>query len=367
MPDVPGLTYGTYLQLQRLLGAQLPPDLAKQSGASPDATRELLHHDEMLFIVVHQIYELWFKLILHELTYARDLLGRSVQGSGGRAERVPERNVPTVCASIERVNEIFRVATAQWRVIETMHPVHFLQFRDAITPASGFQSVQFREMELLAGLTQSTREGQGGGSYALQLSAGERAKLENRTSAMTLKDALLDWLRRTPIDQAYPKFAEDYAAAFDRYVDDQIALQARNPHATEAERTAARLRFDALRKSIREYFFSASSEENQAHHAFMFIATYREEPLLRWPSVLLDRLIEFEQSFREFRFRHARMVERMIGSRTGTGGSPGLAYLEQTTSYRIFGNLLEARNFLIARHYLADVPHPEVLRFRFGE
>src|SRR5262245_2735345 len=144
-----GLTYGAYLQLERLLGAQRPPDSSK--AAAPGATRDLLHHDEMLFVVVHQIYELWFKQVLHELAYARDLLGRA-QNGGGRAERVPERVVPTVVATIERVNEIFRIATAQWRVIETMNPAHFLQFRDAITPASGFQSVQFREMETLAGL-----------------------------------------------------------------------------------------------------------------------------------------------------------------------------------------------------------------------
>jgi tryptophan 2,3-dioxygenase len=358
------ITYGTYLQLDRLLGAQLPPDLEK-AATTPIATRELLHHDEMLFIVVHQIYELWFKLILHELSFARDLLGRTADG--GKSERVPERVVPTVVSTIERVNEIFRVATAQWRVIETMQPAHFLQFRDAITPASGFQSVQFREMELLAGLAQTQRDGQIWGSYALQLAPEERERVEKRASSMTLKGALMDWLRRTPIEQAYPKFAEDYAAAFDRYVNDQIALQEKNPHATAGERAAGRQRLEALEAAIRAYFFGPDPSETNAHRAFMFIATYREEPLLRWPSVLLDRLIEFEQSFREFRFRHARMVERMIGARTGTGGSPGLAYLEHTTSYRIFGNLLEARNFLIARSYLADVPNPEVLRFRFGD
>jgi tryptophan 2,3-dioxygenase len=367
MPEVPTITYGTYLQLDRLLGAQLPPDLAK-AVAEPGALRKHLHHDEMVFIVVHQAFELWFKLVLHELSYARDLLGRiALAGETSRSERVPERDVPVVVATIERVNEVFRIATQQFRVIETMHPAHFLQFRDAITPASGFQSVQFREMEVLAGLPEAQREGQGGGSYALQLDARERARLEKRIADMTLKAALMDWLRRTPIEQAYPRFAEDYAAAFDRYVDEQIALQARNPHTTAPERAAAKVRFDALKAAMREYFFGPRAEEIKAHRAFMFITTYREEPLLRWPSLLLDRLVEFEQNFREFRFRHARMVERMIGSRTGTGGSPGLAYLDQTASYRIFGNLLEARNFLIARTWLGDVPHPEVLRFRFGD
>jgi tryptophan 2,3-dioxygenase len=363
MPEPRSFSYGAYLQLDRLLGAQAPP---AREGAERGATRELLHHDEMLFVVVHQVYELWFKLVLHELSFARDLLGRAEQPGGGRAERVPERVIPTVVATIERVNEIFRVATAQWRVIETMNPAHFLQFRDAISPASGFQSVQFREMETLAGLSDDRRD-QGWGSLKLQLSDRERAAIEARTRQMSLKGALMDWLRRTPIEQAYPEFANDYASAFDRYVSDQIALQDANPHATEPERAAARRGLETLKTEIRSYFFGPAGEQNKAHQAFMFIAAYREEPLLRWPSVLLDRLVEFEQSFREFRFRHARMVERMIGTRTGTGGSPGLAYLEQTTSYRIFGNLLEARNFLIARHYLPSVPHPEVLRFRFGE
>jgi tryptophan 2,3-dioxygenase len=364
MAGTKSLTYGTYLQLDRLLGAQSPPDLARGAGA----TREVLHHDEMLFIVVHQVYELWFKLVLHELSFARDLLGRiAAPGAGERAERVPERTVPTVVATIERVNEIFRVAVSQFRVIETMHPAHFLQFRDAISPASGFQSVQFRETEILAGLTEAHREAQGGGSYALHLDLAERTRIEERAGAMTLKGALMDWLRRTPIEQAHPKFAEDYADAYDRYVDEQIALQARNPHTSDAERASAKARFGVLKAAMRQYFFGPDADENRAHRAFLFITTYREEPLLRWPSVLLDRLVEFEQNFREFRFRHARMVERMIGARIGTGGSPGLAYLDQTAAYRIFGNLLEARNFLISRTCLADVPHPEVLRFRFGE
>jgi tryptophan 2,3-dioxygenase len=360
----PTLTYGAYLQLDRLLGAQNPPDLAREPGA----TRPHLHHDEMLFVVVHQAFELWFKLMLHELTFARDLLGRVGVGNGaGRAERVPEKTIPTIVATVERVNEILRVATSQFRVIETMHPAHFLQFRDAISPASGFQSVQFREMETIAGLEPGEREGQSAGPYLDHLAPAERAPVERRLGEMTLKAALMDWLRRTPIEQAYPRFAEEYAAAFDRYVDEQIGLQDRNPHANEAVRAAARRRFEELKSAMRRYFFGQDQEENLSHRAFLFITTYREEPLLRWPSLLLDRLVEFEQSFREFRFRHARMVERMIGSRTGTGGSPGLAYLEQTTSYRIFGNLLEARNFLIARSWLGEVPKPDVLRFRFGE
>jgi hypothetical protein len=136
---------------------------------------------------------------------------------------------------------------------------------------------------------------------------------------------------------------------------------------TDAERAAARPRFEAQRKAIRDYLFDGTPSELKARRAFMFITTYRDEPLLRWPSTLLDGLVEFEQGFRMFRFRHARMVERMIGARTGTGGSPGLSYLEQTTAYRIFGNLLEARNFLVARRLLPLPTKTQMLRFNFGK
>ncbi len=360
-------TYGTYLQLQKLLSAQRPPDYARLAPGDPadTATRDLLHHDEHLFIVVHQVFELWFNLILHELDFARDLLGRTQVAS--RTETVAERDIPNIVATVERVNEILRIGATNFRVIETMHPINFLHFRDAISPASGFQSFQFRELEILAGLPEAHRERAGGGSYSLYLNAEDRARLERRLKEMTLKDALLDWLRRTPIEKAYPNFAPDFIAAFDRYADEQIAVQEGNPHLTPGEHALATRRSEELKKSVREYFNGHDDGLNSAHRAFVFIATYRDEPLLRWPSVLLDRLVEFEQSFREFRFRHARMVERMIGLRVGTGGSPGLSYLEQTANYRIFGQLLEARNFLIARRYLKDVPRPEVLRFRFGE
>lgn len=358
-PNVP--TYGSYLQLGRVLDAQRPPTY----GRTPGDTRDLLHHDEMTFIVVHQVFELWFKLMLHELGRARDLLGRAPSG-GVRSETVAERDVPDVVATVGRVNEILRVAVDHFRVIETMHPLSFLAFRDAITPASGFQSVQFREMEILAGLPEAHRERLGGGSYALHLNPDERARIERRLGEMTLKDALLDWLGRTPIDETFPDFAEAFRDAFDGYVAEQEAFHGSNPVLTEAERAAARTRFDAQRKAIRDYLFEGTPAELKARRAFMFITTYRDEPLLRWPSTLLDGLVEFEQAFRMFRFRHARMVERMIGARTGTGGSPGLSYLEQTTAYRIFGNLLEARNFLIARRLLPLPTKTQMLRFNFG-
>jgi tryptophan 2,3-dioxygenase len=358
-------TYGSYLQLDLLLAAQRPPDFARLEAADDPSsgTRDLLHHDELLFIVVHQAFEIWFKLILHELGRARDLLGRV--SPGRRRETVEERHVPEIVAAVERVNEVFRVATDQFRVIETMPTLAFLAFRDAITPASGFQSVQFRELEIMSGAVEARRAASSG-TFAALLTPVEHVRLDRRLAEPTLKDALLDWLGRTPIEQAFPRFGDEFVAAFERYCDDQARLHAANPYASAAEKAAATARLAETKKRVRGYVLEGDPATVRANQAFLFITTYREEPLLRAPSLLLDRLVEYEQGFRLFRFRHARMVERMIGSRTGTGGSAGVDYLDATAGYKIFGDLLEARNYLLDRRRLPDLPRPDVFRFNFG-
>lgn len=365
-------TYGSYLQLDLLLAAQRPPDYARlAAGAAPSsATRDLIHHDELLFVVVHQAFELWFKLVLHELDRARNVLGRlpprDVFDRLGRPATVPERDIPEVTACLERVNEIFRVAVDQFRVIETMQPLSFLAFRDAITPASGFQSVQFRELEILAG-AEEARAAAASGVFAKLLTPEEHDRVERRLREPTLKETLFDWLSRTPIERAFPRFAEDFAERVADYCDAQARAQVANPFATPEDRASAASRAEDMKRSARSYLFDPDPIVARANRAFLFITTYRAEPLLRHPALLLDRLVEFEQSFRMFRFRHARMVERMIGVRTGTGGSAGVAYLDRTAGYKIFGRLLEARNFLIDRALVPDLPNPEIFRFKFGE
>jgi len=363
MPVPP--SYGSYLRLGTLLSAQTPPDFANlEPDERPSAkTRPLTHPDELLFIVVHQVFELWFKLILHELSIARDLLGR--QGERG-GEHVPEQDVPRAHAAISRVNEVFRIATEGFRAIETMNPASFLQFRDLLIPSSGFQSVQFRELEILAGLPEARRVDFDGVPYESKLNLTEREIIQARRASMTLRDALFDWLSRTPINQVFPNFADEFLAAFQSYIDEQVAYQNANPNLAESQQRAAQVRLSKQMEEAREYLQGGDEATNRAHQAFLFIASYRHEPLLRWPSALVDALIEFEQGFRIFRFRHARMVERMIGTRTGSGGSPGVAYLDRTTtSYRVFGDLLEARNFLLATDRIPPLPDDSILDFRF--
>jgi tryptophan 2,3-dioxygenase len=329
------ITYGSYLSLDKILGAQEPP-------GTDGRPRPLAHHDEMLFLIVHQTYELWFKQILHELRLARDLLAQ---------DPVPEPDIMRVVMALGRVHEIEKVLVAQLGVLETMSSLDFLSFRDALGNASGFQSVQFREMELLAGLKDDARYEYEGASFERRFAPPEVERFQRLRREPTLRDVLVRWLSRTPLE---PGFEAAYLEAFEGYVRAQRDLQARNPQLSAAEREATFRRLDGYLAQGRAFL---SGEEAKARAACVFIASYRDEPLLHWPNRLLDSLLEFEELWRLWRFRHARMVERMIGLRVGTGGSSGVDYLDRTAGsrYRIFTFILESRSFLVPRRLLPDL------------
>lgn len=350
-------SYGSYLRIEELLSCQRPPDPA---GGAP---RELLHHDEMLFIIVHQVFELWFRQMLHDLSRARDVLGQPELDESKR--RVDEASIPLVTELLHRVNEVLRICHAQFTVLETMPSVHFLAFRDALLPASGFQSRQFREFEILTGLEDEARITDFGFDYDKMLGETERAILAQRRAEMSLKAAVFSWLARTPVERFFPGFADRFAEAHVAYAATQDELQRSNDRLSDAARQAARKRGDAQRDALTKYLHAPDAHERAAHRAFLFIASYREAPLLRWPYTLLEAVIEFEERLRLFRYRHARMVERMIGFRVGTGGSSGVEYLDKTAQeYRVFGKLLEGRSFLLSPALLPGLPDPDRLAFR---
>lgn len=350
MPKSEQPSYGSYLRLEELLECQHPH-------------RDLLHHDEMLFIVVHQVFELWFRQILHDLGRARDILGQPDLTEEQRD--VDDAKIPLVTELLHRVNEILRVCHAQFTVLETMPTVHFLAFRDALLPASGFQSRQFREFEILMGLDDVERLQDFGFDYDRMLSEPDRAILESRRAEMSVKEAVFNWLARTPVERYFPGFAEAYLAAHGQYAQQQFELQAGNELLSVEAKDAARARGEAQARSLRGWLIERDEHLRRVHQGFLFIASYREAPLLRWPYTLLEAVIEFEGRVRLFRFRHARMVERVIGFRVGTGGSSGVDYLDATANrYRIFGELLEGRSFLVGRSVLPDLPNPAGLGFR---
>ena len=341
------LTYGRYLNLDKILSAQKPPGL----DGKP---RELHHHEELLFVVIHQVYELWFKQILHELVLARDLLARDF---------VPETDIPRVSKGLRRVHEIQRILVEQISVIETMNPADFLAFREKLGAASGFQSAQFREFEILAGLPDEARYEYEGESFERRFPAEQIARFQELRSQPTLREALHRWLSRTPVEEG---FTEAYLSAFTRYVDEQRALHAENPQLSGAERQRVAARLDRYAADCEAFL---SGPDRRGHASCLFIAAYRHEPLLHWPNRLLDQLLDIEELLRRWRFRHARMVERMIGLRVGTGGSSGVEYLDATAGgrYRVFTVILKSRSFLIPRRLLPELQTPARYGFASAE
>ncbi len=359
-------TYWDYLKLDELLGLQ--SGLGTDDGA--------LSSDELHFIVVHQVFELWFKLILRETRLARDQLA---------APRVAEETVPQVVHHLRRVNEVLKLGADQFRVMETLTPQDFLDFRDKLVPSSGFQSFQMREIELLLGLQDVQRVRVGGAdpldhirSSAEGSPGGARAwrRIEAARHETTLRDALHDWLHRTPIQASSPSDENDDAVV-DRFMREYLdAYRALRRRQTEDLVAAGAGASETLRQRSEEdveraqaFLFAedvdtdARARARRIRAGIVFIESYRDLPLLAWPRLLVDAVVELEELLVLWRTRHARMVERVIGRRVGTGGSPGVDYLDRTLQYRIFVELWSVRTLLLPRGALPALRNPTFYGF----
>jgi tryptophan 2,3-dioxygenase len=362
-------TYWDYLELERLL------DL--QGGLEGDESSLL--PDELHFIVVHQAYELWFKLVLRELRLGRDHLSEP---------RVPEERVPFVVHHLRRVTTILGLLVEQFEVMETLTPQDFLAFRDKLMPASGFQSFQLREIEIVLGLDESARVHFAGGdpiSHIETLAADSpggslaRSRIEAARGETSLRAALGAWLHRTPIqgsstgdpadDEVVAGFIEDYLDAQAELRRDQEAGMRRVLGVAPDELARG---LDAAADRARAFLHAEDvpAEERartrRIRAALVFIESYRELPLLAWPRLLIDTIVDLEEKLVLFRSRHARMVERVIGRRMGTGGSSGVDYLDETTRLRIFGELWAVRTLLLPRDAVPPVQHAERYGFAGG-
>jgi len=358
-------TYWDYLGLEQLLSLQ-----DGLGGEEPSA-------DELHFIVVHQVFELWFKLVLREVRLARDLVS---------AEMVAEETVPLLVRHLQRVSKIFEHTMSQWAVMETLTTQDFLEFRDKLVPASGFQSFQMRELEIVLGLDPEQRAASGFGdplrviSELAEDSPGGRlakGRIQEALAERSLAAALDEWLYRTPIRGSSPAEAGD-GAAVEGFVEDYIAAQARHHESqarifgsqgTVSEADASARLAESLsetRSFLRAEDVSAErrAEKSRVRCALLFIESYRELPLLAWPRTLLDAIVDLEELILLFRTRHVRMVERVIGRRMGTGGSSGVDYLEGTLKYRIFNDLWTVRTILLPRSALPALADPAFYGFR---
>ncbi|MDF1837024.1 MAG: tryptophan 2,3-dioxygenase family protein [Planctomycetota bacterium] len=334
--------YWDYIKVDRLLGLQ--------GGLEEDCSK--ISTDEILFVTVHQVFELWFKVILENLVDVRDLFKAEVLGNEDMVE---------VVTRLERCSTIFRAANQHWDVVETLPPREYLKFRGKLMPASGFQSAQVRQLEILLGLAEDERIAFGAeGSHlaALRGKGGAETEASRRVAASmadlpTLKDAVLAWLERTPIGGAdhhagsHEEFIDQYLATHNSELDESLKMAKTVASMADDDMRLNDL-YDKERASVRAFLKPEDERTARIRAAILFIETYAEEPLLAWPHRVLEGILELEQLFVIFRQRHARMVERIIGRRTGTGGTAGVEYLDQTAlQYRIFPDLWTVRSLLI--------------------
>ena len=305
-------TYSEYLRLEELLKLQ--------DGVKGEKRK--ISSDELHFILVHQNFELWFKLVINELKCTRDILA---------SDYVEETKLPQAVHHMDRVIEIFKLMSQQWRVMETLEPQDFLNFRDELGTASGFESVQMREMESLMG--------------SKWIDGKLVGNIENGKS---LYDVTCEWLERTPIQGSVYNSKEDQIQV-DEFIKEYLSAH-------------KRLYPDTNEEAVN--FFNEDKSLRRRSAGLVFIESYRELPLLAWPRKLISTLIELEQSMILWRTSHARMVERMIGRRIGTGGSSGVDYLDMTTKYRVFIDLWAVRSILIKKEALPTIKNKDFYEFR---
>jgi tryptophan 2,3-dioxygenase len=273
----PPLSYNKYLRVPELI------DLQK-------CLSDPAHHDELLFITVHQAYELWFKQILHELDAAIRLMNDDLLPSASRALR--------------RVVDIEKLLVNQIHILESMTPISFLAFRDELNPASGFQSMQFREIEFTSGqkdasILKEFRDD----DYAYE-------RLRLRFEAPSLGDAFFAALRRRGFDAP-----------------------------AEADASDVETRKDFYKKRAT---------------AILEVLTHFEEKYEEFQ--LAEALLEHDEYFSLWRTHHIKMVERMVGAKRGTGGSEGIGYLRTTLDKKFFPELWEARTYLDVKHGQTGCP-----------
>jgi tryptophan 2,3-dioxygenase len=271
------LSYNKYLRVPDLIGLQ-------------ECLSDPAHHDELLFITIHQAYELWFKQILHELDAAIGLLN--------------EDRLVQAARTMHRVVEIEKLLVNQIHILETMTPISFLGFRDQLNPASGFQSMQFREIEFTSGLKDKMLLHEFEGDEFAQ------GRLQQRLAAPSLADAFYGALQRRGLDAPPPETTSDSQEQLKSY----------------GKRT----------------------------RAIVEILTHFEDRYEEFQ--LTEALMEHDEYFSLWRSHHIKMVERMVGTKRGTGGSEGVGYLRTTLDKKFFPELWEARTYLDSKHGSAGCP-----------
>lgn len=282
------VTYNDYLKVPELLKLQVPL-------SSP------AHHDEMLFIIIHQAYELWFKLVLHEMENAIRYMD---SGEPLRAHHF-----------MNRINQVMKLLIQQIHILETMTPAEFLQFRGQLRPASGFQSIQFREIEFVAGLKDSRY-------------------FKHFTARPDLVETLASRLEGPDLRRAYYAFLRKQGFAVPESADIQEVQDLEGVIRADSGRTGG------ARSEEAEYLAALASTVQAIRPIYQEPARYSQL------YILSESLVEFDECLALWREHHVRVVERVIGHKAGTGGSSGVSYLRSTTRKKCFPWLWQVRNYL---------------------
>jgi len=329
---MPDLYYSDYIELDKILNSQHPKSFESLEEGN----------DEMLFIIIHQVYELWFKQILFELELVRQIFIR---------DRINDNSddLSSVVQKLKRIAKILELINQQVSVLETMTALDFLEFRNLLLPASGFQSKQFRLIEARLGLKmdqrhkktyyRSTRRG--------SLSQADLQDVDRAEGESTLKELIIRWLERMPyLDEQYWK---DYQPSTEADPEERHKFWT---DYREAYRNSLSQNEQRRLGEFDKVFFETGrgNVSPAAMRAALFITIYRNLPIFHLPFELLNTLSEIDELLSNWRYRHFMMVRRMIGIRVGTGGTSGAGYLEGTLSqHYAFREITEVATFLIER------------------
>ncbi|XP_075054401.1 tryptophan 2,3-dioxygenase [Mixophyes fleayi] len=352
-----GQIYGDFLQLDKVLDAQ---ELQSEK-------RGKKIHDEHLFIVTHQAFELWFKQILWELDSVREIF------QNGQVK--DERNMLKVVTRIHRISMILRLLVEQFSVLETMTPLDFFEFREYLTPASGFQSLQFRLLENKIGVPESLRVPYNRRHYRDNFKGKENEMLLKSEEEPTLLSLVEAWLERTPgLEEAGFHFWGKLQVNILQGLEEQLQLAKAKPDSEDKEEQLAELQkqkevFTALFDEKRHEHLLSKGERRLSYKALkgaLMIYFYREEPRFQVPFQLLTSLMDIDILMTKWRYTHVCMVHRMIGSKMGTGGSSGYHYLRSTVSdrYKVFVDLFNLSTFLVPRHWIPRL-NPSMHKFLY--
>lgn len=369
-----GMLYSDYLLLDQLLSCQKPITRTKFT-----LHRQTEVHDEHLFIITHQTYELWFKQIIFELDSVRELLNN---------DQVDEANMLKISSRLDRIKKIFAILVEQFSILETMTPLDFMDFRDYLAPASGFQSYQFRLIENKLGIKNENRfnykPNQDNQPY-LEVFKDRQCieSIKKSEREPSLFGLIQRWLERTPgLEKDGFDFLSKYGDAVNKMLDDEMDVIDEGAKQIQRLKAAGKIesgdieRAEGQLKTMRDeigkkkllYLPILDQEEYMKRNQFRFshsamqgalmISLYRDEPRFNQPYQLLVTLMDIDSLLTKWRQNHAQMVLRMIGSDTlGTGGSSGYQYLRatQTPRYNVFLDLFNLSTYLLPKERIPEL------------